>query len=75
MGPFRLLMILLTGKAEIGPGGQGVMIVDSWCRMHGATNVYAIGDCTFSRGPLPATAQVASQQGSYLGRTFSKAMI
>jgi NADH dehydrogenase FAD-containing subunit len=35
--------------------------------------VYSIGDCTFvSDGPLPATAQVASQQGSYLGRLFSK---
>eukprot|EP00961_Rhodomonas_salina_P110864 1491844-Rhodomonas_salina.1 len=33
----------------------------------------AIGDCSTIDGyALPATAQVASQQGSYLGRLFSK---
>ena len=52
---------------------RGRLLIDSWCRMHGAPNVYAIGDCTFNpESPLPATAQVASQQGSYLGRVFSK---
>lgn len=41
--------------------------------MYGADSVFAIGDCTFmDQSPLPATAQVASQQGSYLGRLFSK---
>jgi NADH dehydrogenase FAD-containing subunit len=35
--------------------------------------VFSIGDCNFIEDyALPATAQVASQQGSYLGRLFSK---
>lgn len=41
--------------------------------MRGVDGVLAIGDCAFTdETPLPATAQVASQQGSYLGRLFSK---
>jgi len=39
----------------------------------GADGVYSIGDCAMmEESPLPATAQVASQQGAYLGRLFSK---
>ncbi len=35
--------------------------------------MYALGDCSYQEtNPLPATAQVASQQGAYLGRLFSK---
>jgi NADH:ubiquinone reductase (non-electrogenic) len=43
-------------------------------RVHGTTNVFAIGDCTMltDQPALPATAQVASQQGVYLGRLFSR---
>ena len=41
--------------------------------MLGTNAVYALGDCAVIDGcPLPATAQVASQGGSYLGRLFSK---
>ena len=41
--------------------------------MRGCEGVYCIGDCNFvEEYPLPASAQVASQQGAYLGRLLSK---
>jgi len=40
--------------------------VDEFLQVQGADDVYAIGDCAVSG--LPPTAQVASQQGKYLGR-------
>lgn len=52
---------------------RGKIVVDSWLRMYGTENVFGIGDCSYMNDtPLPATAQVASQQGAYLGRLFSK---
>lgn len=39
-------------------------------RMTGANGIYAIGDCTASS--YAPTAQVASQQGSYLARLFAQ---
>jgi NADH dehydrogenase FAD-containing subunit len=52
---------------------RGRLCVDSWQRVLGAEGVLSIGDCAFNpEAPLPATAQVASQQGAYLGRLFSK---
>lgn len=48
--------------------------VDAWLRVRGAQNVFALGDCAVVDGEaLPATAQVAGQQGAYLGRLISKA--
>lgn len=50
------------------------LVIDSWLRVVGAPRVYALGDC--SEGidePLPATAQVAGQQGAYLARLLNKA--
>lgn len=35
-------------------------------------DVYAMGDCASSLEVLPATAQVASQQGKYLARTLNR---
>ncbi|GAK64882.1 NDE2, mitochondrial exteRNAl NADH dehydrogenase [Moesziomyces antarcticus] len=35
------------------------------------TNVWAIGDCSSQATPLPATAQVANQKGSYLASVFN----
>jgi len=52
---------------------RGRIAIDGWLRALGAPGVFAIGDCTFQEeAPMPATAQVASQQGAYLGRLFSK---
>ncbi|OAX43431.1 NADH dehydrogenase [Rhizopogon vinicolor AM-OR11-026] len=42
--------------------------VDDYLRMKGARDIFAIGDCTASS--YAPTAQVASQQGSYLARVF-----
>lgn len=45
--------------------------MDPWLRVHGTTSVWALGDCAYCLA-LPATAQVASQQGGYLARLFSR---
>lgn len=43
--------------------------VDSWLRVQGARNIFALGDCAqMEEEPLPSTAQVAGQQGAFLGR-------
>lgn len=38
-------------------------------------NVYALGDCATSSDILPATAQVASQQGKYLAHSMNKSAL
>lgn len=44
--------------------------VDRWLRVRGAKNVFALGDCAVVEDDaLPSTAQVAGQQGAFLGRT------
>lgn len=49
------------------------LAVDDWLRVRGASRVFALGDCALlTDGPLPATAQVAGQQGAYLARAFRK---
>jgi NADH dehydrogenase FAD-containing subunit len=71
---------LVLDKVPVQKAGQSIargrLVIDDWLRMKGASQVYGIGDCTFiENAALPATAQVASQQGSYLGRLFSKGYI
>lgn len=45
--------------------------VDSWMRVSGAKGIFALGDCAqMDIEPLPATAQVAGQQGAFLGRMY-----
>ena len=63
-------------SARIGPAqaqhadqARGRLAVDQWARVLGAPGVFAIGDCAHVvDSPYPATAQVASQAGTYLGR-------
>eukprot|EP00854_Cymbomonas_tetramitiformis_P017022 gene17022-20239_t len=55
-------------KKALGQQGRSIEI-NEYCRVKDTQNVWAIGDCTF--GALPPTAQVASQQGKYLGRLFN----
>ena len=45
------------------------LLVDDHFRVKGTNNVWAIGDCSISK--YPPTAQVAYQEGSYLGRLFN----
>lgn len=51
----------------------GGLLVDGWLRVPGEEDVFALGDCAVLEGqPLPATAQVAQQQGKYLGRALAR---
>ena len=47
------------------------IIVDRFFRVKGYENIYSLGDCsTIEDSPLPATSQVAQQQGKYLARAL-----
>lgn len=47
--------------------------VDEYLRLPGHENVYALGDCAaVGKPPLPATAQVAQQQGAYLAKALKR---
>lgn len=58
--------------AEAGPGGR-LRVTSDLC-VEGKAAVYALGDTAFLMGdegvPLPALAQVAKQQGRFLGRAL-----
>jgi NADH:ubiquinone reductase (non-electrogenic) len=62
--------ITKTLAADFGQSNPRGLEVDEFLRVKGAklNEVFAIGDCAVSGHPL--TAQVASQQGKYLGRAF-----
>ncbi len=52
---------------------RGRLRVDEYLRLPGRPDVYALGDCAaVGEKPLPATAQVAQQQGEYLARTLRR---
>jgi NADH:ubiquinone reductase (non-electrogenic) len=52
---------------------RGRLVVDGYCRLPGREGVYAVGDCAaMGEPPLPATAQVAQQQGKYLARSLER---
>ena len=53
---------------------RGRLAIDSWLRVLGTDgSLFAFGDCSCNiNQPLPATAQVASQQGEYLARLLKK---
>ncbi len=51
---------------------QGKIITDSFFRVKNSQNIFAIGDCAgIENKNLPATAQVAQQQGVYLAKFFN----
>ncbi|HEX9944051.1 MAG TPA: FAD-dependent oxidoreductase [Thermoanaerobaculia bacterium] len=57
--------------APLSPRGR--LIVDPFLRLPSRPDVYALGDCAaVGEPPLPATAQVAQQQGKYLARTLDR---
>ena len=65
----------------VAAGGPGKLSVDPWLRALGARDVLALGDCamaaeragTLGAAPrLPATAQVAAQQGAYAARLINR---
>ena len=47
--------------------------VDPWLRVLGVKNVIALGDCAMvENAPLPSTAQVAGQQGAFVGSRLTR---
>ncbi|GLC47157.1 hypothetical protein PLESTB_001387100 [Pleodorina starrii] len=57
-------------SSRIPPGSK--LCVDSFLRVVGATDILALGDCSLVLGNrLPATAQVAGQQGAYLAHLIN----
>mmetsp|Transcript_85455 Transcript_85455/g.151104 ORF Transcript_85455/g.151104 Transcript_85455/m.151104 type:complete len:507 (-) Transcript_85455:168-1688(-) len=69
MRPFTKAMCEKIGK-ENGQSDRRGLLVDECLRVKGTNpgEVFAIGDCAVSG--KPPTAQVAYQQGKYLGRMF-----
>lgn len=61
-------------QVELQPGGKpSKLVIDPWLRVIGARDVMAIGDCTLMQGDrLPATAQVAGQQGAYAAHMINR---
>jgi NADH dehydrogenase FAD-containing subunit len=77
-GPLPLTLQLVN---SLGPDQQehqdvarGRLAIDPWMRVIGGDGaILAIGDCScITTGELPATAQVASQQGEYLAKLMNK---
>lgn len=49
------------------------ILVDAFLRVKGFTNIYALGDCATKEDiNLPATSQVAQQEGTYLARSLNR---
>lgn len=49
------------------------LLIDEFFHVQGFENIYALGDCSIiAAAPLPATSQVAQQQGKYLARALTK---
>ncbi|MEO8168318.1 MAG: FAD-dependent oxidoreductase, partial [bacterium] len=49
------------------------ILIDNFFRVKGETDVYAMGDCSLIEDtPLPATSQVAQQQGKYLAKALTQ---
>jgi len=49
------------------------ILVDALLRVKGFTNIYALGDCATKEDiNLPATSQVAQQEGTYLARALNR---
>ena len=66
-----------TQAEAIRGAARGKLLVDPWMRVLGASNVLALGDCataatTARYAALPATAQVAGQQGAYAARLINR---
>ena len=62
--PFVLEMVNKISEQKVFQAkARGRIVTDNWLRVLGAEGVYSIGDCAMmENSPLPATAQVASQQ-------------
>jgi NADH:ubiquinone reductase (non-electrogenic) len=77
--PFGLL-VWATGNAptefvkglDLPKDGAGRLRVGRDLKVEGEESIYALGDCSLiTEKPLPATGQVAEQQGRYLAKAFA----
>jgi len=75
------LLLWSTGNAATPFGAainlpkdkQSRIIVDEFFRVKGFDDLYSLGDCSVvEASPLPATSQVAQQQGKYLARALNR---
>lgn len=77
-GPLPLTLQLIdelgNEQGEAQDVARGRVAIDPWLRALGSNGeVMSLGDCScIARGQLPATAQVASQQGEYLASLLNK---
>ncbi len=76
-GPLPVTLSLIDAlgegkQAEAQSVARGRIAIDPWLRVIGSNgDIMAFGDCScIISGQLPATAQVASQQGEYLAKLF-----
>ena len=78
--PFGLL-VWATGNAptafvkglDLPKDGAGRLKVGPDLKVSGEDSIYALGDCSIlEASPLPATGQVAEQQGRYLAKAFAR---
>lgn len=61
--------------ADLPKDARSRFLIDAYFRVKGFGNVYAMGDCSVVEGtPLPATSQVAQQQGKYLAAALTRSM-
>lgn len=74
--PLTLGLIDSLGPEQYRSQGEarGRLAVDPWLRVIGGEGrILSFGDCSFmTTNPLPATAQVASQQGEFLAKMLNK---
>jgi NADH:ubiquinone reductase (non-electrogenic) len=50
----------------------GRLLIDEYLKVDGAPHLYALGDCAvLNENPIPATAQAAEQQGTYLAKALT----
>ena len=77
-GPLPLTLQLIdalgNAQSEEQDTARGRLAIDPWMRVIGSDGkILAFGDCTcITSGQLPATAQVAAQQGEYLASLMNK---
>ena len=79
-GPLPITLQLIDAlkdkkeQADAQSTARGRIAVDNWLRVLGSDgSIISLGDAScIVDGQLPATAQVASQQGEYLGRLLSQ---
>lgn len=80
-GPLQLTLDIIDKlgdeQAQFQDTARGRIATDPWMRAEGSSgSILSFGDCSCiidgASGPLPATAQVAAQQGEYLAYLLNK---